>query len=158
MTISTLYPFLRSLLGDRQVMGAWHYSEADLLSAVRTAFAAGRSPSGYSLVGSLATATAITPEMSSGDAMARLLYASVLILIAGEDGAKSIRTRELTVTDGGHRKRDLLSEMRLQIHRIESGDCVFSTQQSLAQFLTGGPLHWPDHAGITVQSLGDIRV
>lgn len=158
MNIAALYPFLRSLVGDRQVMGAWHYRNDDLASAIRTTFVTGRAPATYRLAGDIQTATAITPDLQVGDDMAIVLYESALILIGGEDGKKSIKTRELTVADGGDRKRDLLSEMALQIYRIRAGTTVFSTSQTLAQFFQAGEMDWRDMMGMTVRPLGDVSI
>jgi hypothetical protein len=158
MNITALYPFIRSLVGDRQVMGAWHYRNDDIASAVRTAFVTGRAPIQYHLVGDLQTAMEIAPDLATGDDMAIVLYEAALILIGGEDGRKSIKTRELTLTDGGDRKRDLLHELKLQVYRIRSGDTVFSTSQTLTQFFGAGEVKWSDLMGMSARPLGNLSI
>lgn len=136
--IDQLYPFLRALLGDRQVSGCWHYAADDLLSAVRSVFAFGRGPAGYALDGTVYVATAIAPEVAAGDPLALICYEAALILIGGEDGKKSIRTRELTLTDGGDRKADLLDLLRQKIYEVRDGGAVFASWQNFSQFLSAG--------------------
>jgi len=130
-----LYSTLRAVLGDRQVMGMWNYAESDLLSALRAVFALGRGPAGYALNGSINSATEITPAIEVGDVLALIVYEAAMILVGGEDGAVAIRTRALSVNDSGHRKRDLLWELRNLIHDIRSGGSYFSTRQSVAAWI-----------------------
>jgi hypothetical protein len=133
------YEPLRILLGDNDCEQVYQFQDSALSGAVRTVFLFGRGPDGFALDGDQATAEAITPELPSGNEFAIVAYEAGLLLIGGDTGANSYRTRALSVTESGDRKRDLLAELRTKIYGIQSGD-GFSTYQS---FVT-----W-------VQSIGD---
>ncbi len=130
------FPVMRAVLGDRQVMGLWHYPDADLLAALRGIFALGRGPSGFAMdPPSVSSATGVTPEVVFGDAFALITYDACQLLIGGEDGAMSYRTRSLSVSDAGHRKRDLLLELGQRVYEIrDGGGSFFTTYQSFAQW------------------------
>lgn len=129
----TFYPVMRAILGDRQVGGMWNYTDADLLSALRAVFALGRAPEGYAMdPANPATGANVTPDVALGDVFALIAYDACLILVAPEDGKNSYRTRSISVTDGGDRKRDLLFELERLTSAIRDGDCVFATYQTFA--------------------------
>lgn len=136
MNISDLYPFMRLTLGDRAVSGEYDYAEGDLLSAVRWVFAEGLNPSAYQLDGTVFMATAITPDLATGDDLALVVYEACEHLVAGESGTMSYRTRELSVTEAGDRKRDILDKVRRAVHRIRNGASLFSTWQSFTAFIS----------------------
>lgn len=145
--LTELRPFLRAILGDCAVYGAYAYEDATLDSAVKAVFAANRAPGGYTLSGGsgsaialLSSATGISPTLASGDDLALILNQACLLLVTGEDGTMTLRTRSLTIADGGDRKRDLLADLRERVYQIENGGACFDTQQSVKQWLiaTGG--------------------
>jgi len=125
---------MRAVLGDRLVMGLWHYAEDDLLSALRSVFALGRGPAGYAMDPPAMTAMGVSPMVNFGDNWALLIYEACLTLIGGEDGLMQYRTRSLTVKDGGERKRDLLLDLGQKVYEIRNGAAFFSTYQSFAQW------------------------
>lgn len=127
---------MRAVLGDRQVMGVWHYPDVDLLAALRGIFALGRGPAGYAMdPASVSSGTGVAPEVAFGDDWALITYDACFLLIGGEDGRLSYRTRSLSVRDGGDRKRDLLWELENRVHEIRNGASYFSTYQSFAQWI-----------------------
>lgn len=150
--IDQLYQFMRVVLRDKEVMGSYAYPDDDLLSAVRTVFACGEAPQGYALDGSIFTATAITPALEAGDDLALIVYGACLKLVVGEDGKIAYRTRSLSVADEGHRKRDLMAELKLRIERIEQGGgTVFLSWQSFSAFLGSDQSPW-DFAEVHVNA------
>ena len=129
---SVFYTPLRTVLGDRDPFGNFAYSNADLNSGLDVLFLTGDVPDGYT-----AAAAAITPEVAAGMDFALILYRAALLLLNGEDGAGSWRTRALSVTDSGHRKRDLLTALRMKLSDAENGGAgiVFETQQNFLVWL-----------------------
>ena len=118
---------MRLLLGDKAVHGVVAYANADLDGAVKALFRLGEGPVGYAVVGE-----SIVPDLPDGDGYALIAYRAAQMLVQPEDGATSYRTRALSVTDAGHRKRDLLAAFAQRIYEIESGDgMVFETYQVL---------------------------
>ncbi|GEM_PF-4820416 len=136
MNITDFYDPIRSILGDREVHGMWNYSDTTLASAVKTLFKVGRAPQGYVLDGVGGT---ITPDVQAGNDYALICYDAALLLIGGEDGAIAYRTRVISVHDQGHRKRDLLSELRQLIYEIRDGAAIFTSTQSFIAFLGNTP-------------------
>lgn len=132
MTFEKLRGVMRTVLGDKKVHGNWNYPDEDLDDAVRAVFLLNRGPDGYQLND---TEDQIEPEFASGDPFALVCYDACLLRIGGEDGAMRIQTRSVTLADEGHRKRDLLYELREQIHQIRNGSAVFSSTQDLEAFL-----------------------
>lgn len=155
-SFTDFYPTLRAILGDRQVMGLWNYGDADLLSALRSVFALGRGPAGYALdAAALNQATGVDPAVELGDPFALIAYDACLILVGGEDGAMSIRTRSLSISDSGHRKRDLLWELRGLVSDIRGGGAYFSTRQSIAQWIGSFPV---EDSVVPYLALGSMEV
>lgn len=128
---SSFYTPLRTVLGDRDPYGVYAYSNADLDGALDVIFLTGQGPEGY-----VASAGSIEPSVSVGDDFGLILFKAALLLIHGEDGAGSMKTKALSVSDQGQRKRDLTTELRLKISDIEGGGgIVFLTRQSLGVYL-----------------------
>lgn len=143
---TSFYTPLRTVLGDRDAYGLYAYPDADLVAALDVIFLTGGGPDGFT-----AAAGQITPEVEAGDDFALILFRAALLLITGEDGAGSMRTRALSVSDQGQRKRDLTTELRIKISSIENGGGIaFETRQALGvyiQNLTGASmLDWIDSA------------
>lgn len=128
---STFYTPLRAVLGDRDAFGMFAYSDADLNAALDVIFLTGQGPEGYT-----SAAMQITPDMTAGDDFGLVLFKAALMLIMGEDGAGSMTTRALSVSDRGERKEGLTTELRIKISSIENGGgIVFETYQSLGVYL-----------------------
>ena len=159
MNFSDIYQFLRALAGDRQVMGAFFYQTTDLDSVLRSVYAFGRGPRGYALDGDITTASAITPDFATGDALALTCYEAVLILVGGEDGEKAIRTREISIHDKGERKSSLMIEMKKAIYFIRNGHSMFSSRQSFTEFFAAGGVRWEDFTEFDLESVpGKITI
>jgi hypothetical protein len=143
---SAFYGPLRTLLGDRNVGGLFMYPDETLDSGLRTVFAVGKQPTGYSLLtgggdavttGNLSDADKITPDVSLGDPFALICLWTAKFLISGEDGAFRYTTRSISVADKGDRKRDLLCELEVRIDELLAGEC-FGTLQSFASWILAG--------------------
>lgn len=132
MTFAKLYSVVRSILGDEEVHGLWYYADARLDSAIRSIFLLGRSPGGYGLS---EDQNSIVPDLKTGDDFALVSYETSLLLIGGEDGAVKMHTRAMSLADEGHRKRDLLVELKQQIYQIRDGTAVFATYQNFESFI-----------------------
>jgi hypothetical protein len=155
-TFASLLDLMRVILGDREVHGAWKYSESALVSALRGAIMMGRGPTGYALVGNPFTAVSIEPDIKLGDDAALLVYDACLMMIAGEDGAFSFTTRTLSVNDKGERKSDLLWDLRSRINAIRGGGGFWTTVQSLQQYLVALP-HGRSE-GLLEQAIGQTSI
>jgi hypothetical protein len=133
---TSFFPYMRCILGDRLSGGSYAYQDADLQSAIVTAVMFGQAPPCINLDNPTApqSATAVTTP-ANGDQLAWLVYAAVLYLIRGEDGAISYRTRSLSVNDKGDRKRDLMNRFEYEIYKIKDGNAVFTTYQSFIAFV-----------------------
>ena len=142
-SISDLRSFIRALLGDVCNLGVWQYTDEQLDSAVRTVFATGNAPAGYTLnttggtVAQIAGATKITPDLT-GVPLAKVLYQSATLIATGIAGATDIRTRTFTVKEGSERKLSLLLRFHTELSRLEDeGDdgSGISTRQGLVQWM-----------------------
>ena len=137
------YGPLRAVLGDRDPFGNFAYTDDDLASGLDVLFLTGDVPDGYA-----AASGVITPEVAAGADFAVILYRAALLLLNGEDGAGSWRTRALSVADSGHRKRDLLTALRVKLSDFENGGdgIVFETQQNffvwLGNLTASSPYEW----------------
>lgn len=131
-TLDDFYDTLRCILGDEQVHGIWNYPDDKLDSAVKSVFLLGRGPVGYTFDKDAET---ISPDVKAGDPFALVCYDACKLLIGGEDGEVRIATRELTIDDAGHRKRDLLIELGELIYQIRDGSAVFDTRQDFESFV-----------------------
>lgn len=160
---SAFYESLRSLLGDRQVNGAWNYPDAKLDSALRTAFATGRTPAPYALADAngdavtltangLQSATQILQEVKLGGDFARICWHACKGMIIGEDGRMHVQTRSVTIRDGGDRKADLLVQLDLLIREGDI-DSLFDTTQRFAQWAAARvqPADYPGLETVTPQ-------
>lgn len=149
-----LHDTMRALLGDRQVHGNWLYSSEVLSSALRSVFITGRQPTGYQLDGDNPfAAVALAPAIKLGDDAALIIYDACMTLISGEDGHLDFITRSLTVRDYGDRKADLLWELRGKIEEIRNGGAVWSTLQTLAQYVGALP-HALEDRGVFETQIG----
>lgn len=140
MTFDFFYDTLRLILGDEQVHGIWNYSDEKLDTAVKSVFMLGRAPTSYALD---QDTDIITPDVKQGDDYALVCYEAVLLTVGGEDGAMRIQTRELSISDEGHRKRDLLAELKELVHQIRNGAAIFSTWQDFDSFVHSLRPGWP---------------
>jgi len=131
-TFATFYPVLRLLLGDNDPYGVYQYTDAVLNNALKSVFLLGRGPEGYSLSEDQGQ---IAETVVHGDPFALITYEAVLMLVGGEDGKLSYRTRALSVTDSGERKRDILQEMRQKIYDIRDGKEQFVSYQSFSNWV-----------------------
>jgi hypothetical protein len=131
---SLFYLPLRVLLGDNDPHQVYQFQDTALDSALRTVFLFGRGPEGFELAGDRSEATQITPDLPSGNEFALVAYEAGLLLMGGDVGANSYRTRPVSVTESGDRKRDLLAELRTKIYEIRAGD-GFDTYQSFIDWV-----------------------
>lgn len=118
---SEFYVALRTLLGDNDPYGTFQHQDGALEGALRSVFLLGRGPAGYALDGDRQSSTSITPDIPSGDPFALISYEAALMLVGGEEGSYSYRTRAISRSKSGDRKRDLLSELRIKIYEIRGG-------------------------------------
>jgi hypothetical protein len=132
--LSDFYLPLRLLLGDNDPQAVYQYQDAALDGAVRCVFAFGNGPESYALNGDRNSCTGITPGLPNGDAFAKVVYEAGMILIGGDVGANSYRTRALSVSVSGDRVKNLLADLRVRLYRIDGGD-GFATYQSLITWL-----------------------
>lgn len=158
MQISDFYETMRLILGDRQVHGIWNYVDDTLAASVRAVFMLGRNPLGYLLAGDV-----IAPDPPSGDPWALICYDACLLVVGGEDGKLMYRTKAISVHDGGERKRDLLTELRMKTYEIRNGGAVFSTVQNFVEFVHNGAAQdggiFPEFTDINVLSgVRDIQI
>lgn len=160
---SAFYESLRSLLGDRQVNGAWNYPDARLDSALRTAFATGKTPAPYRLAdgdgdpvaltaNGLQDAVQVQQEVTLGGDFARICWHACKGLVVGEDGKMHVQTRSVTIKDGGDRKADLLVQLDLWIREGDI-DALFDTSQRFAQWAAARvqPADYPGMEVVTPQ-------
>jgi len=124
-TINEFYEPLRLILGDLDPTGMYQYTDVMLAGAVRTIFRLGRAPGGYTF-----SNEGITPDLPNGNDYALIAYEAAKLLLGGEETI-NYRTRALSVTTSGDRKRDLLSDLRIKIHEILQGDGFTSYQNFL---------------------------
>ena len=140
------------MLGDLDPNEIYQFQDSALDSALRTVFLFGRGPTGFDLDGDRSTATDITPDIPNGDGFAIISLEAGLLLIGGDVGANSYRTRALSVSESGDRKKDLLAKLRMEIYRIVAGD-GFSTYQSFLSWI----LSFTDiREGLGVDAMGPI--
>jgi len=140
VTFDALYDTLRCILGDEEVHGVWNYSDDKLDSAVKSIFLLGRGPAGYALD---EDQVEIVPDLKSGDDFALTCYDACKLMVGGEDGEMRLHTREITLHDAGHRKRDLLAELAQLIYDIRDGSAVFTTRQNFDEFVHSLRPGWP---------------
>lgn len=131
---------LRLLLGDMDPLENYQFTDDHLERGVRAVFQCGLQPTEDNSATTAEYAlndagTAISPTVPSGDDFALIAYRAAKLLVMGQDGAISYRTRALSVNDRGDRKKDLMRELELLIHRIEGGLCVFASQRSFVLWL-----------------------
>ena len=127
--LTEFFEVIRLLLGDTEIYGAYAYPDADCAASVRQVFRLGQGPSGYVLDDSRLN---VVPSIPDGDKYALVAYTAALLLVGGEEGTQSFRTRSLGTSQRGDRKRDLLQEFRQKIYEIETGGgLVFATYQNL---------------------------
>lgn len=149
---SEFYLPLRVMLGDLDPNEIYQFQDNALDSAIRTVFLFGRGPIGFALDGDRSTATCITPDIPTGDGFAIISLEAGLLLIGGDVGGNSYRTRALSVSESGDRKKDLLAKLRMEIYRIVAGD-GFSTYQSFLSWI----LSFTDiREGLGVDVMGPI--
>jgi hypothetical protein len=138
MKLGELYDSLRVILGDRKVYGNWNYKDETLGSALRTVFLLGRGPANLNYQLNDAQ-DEIDPALVTGDDYAIVCYEAALLLIVGEDGEMRIHTRSVSLVDGGHRKRDLMVELREKVYQIRDGAAVFATVQTFVAYINSIP-------------------
>lgn len=123
------------MLGDLDPNQIYQYQDAGLDGAIRSVFLFGRGPAGFALEGNRTSSTDITPDIPTGNEFAIISLEAALLLIGGDVGANSYRTRALSVTESGDRKRELLTKIRTEIYAIAAGD-GFATYQSFVTWIT----------------------
>ena len=127
--LTDFFEVIRLLLGDTEIYGCYAYPDADCAASVRQVFRMGQGPCGYLLNDAR---DSVTPSIPDGDKYAIVAYSAALLLVGGEEGAQSFRTRSLGTSQRGDRQRDLLQEFRQKIYEIETGGgLVFNTYQNL---------------------------
>ena len=126
---------LRVMLGDLDPNEVYQYQNAALDGAIRSVFLFGRGPAGFAMDGDRNTSTDITPDIPTGNEFAIISLEAALLLVGGDVGATSYRTRALSVSESGDRKRDLLSKLRVEIYAITAG-VGFASYQSFVTWIT----------------------
>lgn len=126
---------IRLMLGDLDPNAIYQYQDAALDAAIRSVFLFGRGPTGFLLDGDRNNTTTITPDIPTGNEFAIISLEAALLLVGGDVGGNSYRTRALSVSESGDRKRDLLQKLRMEIYAITAGD-GFATQQSFLVWIT----------------------
>ena len=116
-------PAVRTLIGDDDPQDLTQYTDDQIDAATKLVFQCGMQPEGHTLTG-----TAIAPAIDDGDSFALVVFKAAMMRLFGAEGGMSYRTRAISVTDRGDKKRDLLLELERMIHRIEGGSCCFATQ------------------------------
>lgn len=129
---------MRILLGDHDPQ-QFEFEDAMLDAMLRCAYHIGAWPAGYVLTGHL-----IAPEVKVGTDYCQILMESLLAGVVGQQGAYSFKTRAISETDHGERKRDILQYARLKLYELRDGSAVFSSRQSLIAFLN------------TIEGIGDL--
>ncbi len=129
---------MRVLLADNDADLGYENSDEQLSAALLASFMLGTWPAGYDLSGST-----VTPDPLVRD-FGIIVLESVWAMVVGTQGAYAFRTRALSETDMGQRKRDLMQYAREKLYSVRDGDAVFSTRQTLIAFLN------------SVNGLGDL--
>lgn len=132
---SEFYLPIRVMLGDLDPNSVYQYQDAALDGAIRSVFLFGRGPAGFAIDGDRNTSTNILPDIPTGNEFAIISLEAALLLVGGDVGASSYRTRALSVSESGDRKRDLLMKIRTEIYAITAGD-GFASQQSFLVWIT----------------------
>lgn len=132
---SEFYIPIRLMLGDLDPNAIYQYQDSALDAGIRSVFLFGRGPVGYLLDGDRNTTTNILPDIPTGNEFAIISLEAALLLVGGDVGANSYRTRALSVSESGDRKRDLLTKLRTEIYAITAG-AGFATQQSFLVWIT----------------------
>jgi len=145
---SLFYEPLRIMLGDNDSEQVYQFQDSALDGALRTVFLFGRAPGDYELDGDRGTSVQIKQDVESGNDCALIALEAALLVIGGDPGANSYRTRALSVTESGDRKRDLLAKFRTEIYRITAGD-GFSSYQSFVSWVQSVDQDW--RAGMEVK-------
>lgn len=132
---SEFYIPIRIMLGDLDPNQLCQYQDSALDGAIRSVFLFGRGPAGYAMEGDRSTTTKITPDIPTGNEFAIISLEAALLLAGGEAGATSYRTRALSVSESGDRKRDLLAKLRVEIYAITAG-IGFASYQNFLTWIT----------------------
>jgi hypothetical protein len=133
---SDFYQTLRLILGDNDLYSVFDYQDATLDASLRAVFLLGRGPADYALDGDRATSTDIAPDVPVGGPFELITCQAGLLLIGGEEGALNYRTRALSVSSNSDRVRRLMSELKMKVHQIQSGNgSDFESIQSFATWV-----------------------
>lgn len=132
---SEFYIPIRVMVGDLDPNEIYLHQNAALDAAIRSVFLFGRGPAGYLIDGDRNSSTEIKPDIPTGNEFAIIALEAALILVGGEAGSTSYRTRALSVSETGDRKRDLLAKLRTDIYAITAGD-GFASAQSFLVWIT----------------------
>lgn len=126
---------IRLMLGDLDPNALYQYQDTALDAAIRSVFLFGRGPNGFLIDGDRNSSTEIKPDIPTGNEFAIISLEAALLLVGGDVGANSYRTRALSVSESGDRKRDLLTKLRVEIYAITSG-AGFASAQSFLVWIT----------------------
>lgn len=132
MPITELYDAIRILIGDTNPEKVYTHQDADLLVAVQTVFRMGDAPEEYVLS---SNRESISPALADGRDFAKVVLQAGFLLVGGEDGAYSYRTRALSVTKRGDRRKSLLNELKLKLYEIDGGGNSFAGYQDFISWL-----------------------
>ncbi len=126
---------MRPLLGDNDADAGYDSSDAMLDDSIRAAFIV-NDIEGVELTGDRED---IMPAPTVRQVGIIALEACWLMM-AGDQGQYSYRTRALAEADSGQRKRDIMLYARERLRVLKDGDAIFASTQSLAAFLNASTL------------------
>ena len=132
---SEFYIPIRLMVGDLDPNEIYQHQNAALDAAIRSVFLFGRGPNGFLIDGDRSSSTEIKPDIPTGNEFAIISLEAALLLVGGDVGANSYRTRALSVSESGDRKRDLLAKLRIEIYAITAG-AGFASAQSFLVWIT----------------------
>ncbi len=130
--ISDLYSMLRHLLGDQDPC-VQQYTDATLMAAVQTMVRMGKANTATQVYTLTADRLFISPMLADANALALLIYETVLSFVAGRARGYSYRTRALSESFGDW--RTYTRELHDNIYGLRNGD-MFASMSNYQNWLT----------------------
>jgi hypothetical protein len=124
---------MRPVLGDDPaVIGHQEFTDAQLAASVFAVVRLGQVP-GFTISNDRVT---ITPTIEEAKDWALIVAKAAMQRVSGSmDGAMSWRTRPISVTDRGERKRDLLMELRDMLYDSQGGLPFYGGRSNFVSWL-----------------------
>lgn len=142
MTLSDFRTVMRAILHDNAPGIDPEFSDEQLDAALTASYFLGTWPDDYALESST-----ITPAVTNLKHFGVITLEACTVMMVGDVGQFSFKTRALSETDMGHRKRDILQYARERIYTLQDSDQCFSTIQKLEAFFN---TLWTDRANVEV--------